>query len=704
MKIGSLDVTIPSLVYAALVVVLGVVNFKLYESKVGARAQGRRIHALQMKLADGNPQSYQEGAELSREILAAEPRCVPAHLWLATFLYLQQKYEEAQEEYEVAAEMEAASAEQRAEAWSGAACAVFARLGEDRREAGIEEAGKRIAKALQAKDDHPDALVAQGILDLWKNEDGSSDKALKTFETVLAGKAQPSIHGAAALHNARGVALSRKGQGAMADAAFVAAEFVKPEWKAPEENRRLSVITSLMEPDMPLDRRQALIDKYIAHTKDFGSQEGLVMNALAVGLWQTKKDLKTRDYVEKAYPKALKLLRSAVQKYPKDPQGYWNIAGLLQDRIWGDVRDAEDSGLMGRVAEDLRDPDYYRQGSERRNLSAEEVGVINDLKGLSRQLGDILGTLLEKVKLKPEKRLRAEKLMFSALELQLVCEATSTDRSRIEKPIRAQADALLEHAEQDAEAVRIVGFYELGQGRYQTALRHLRKAQELGAKGPDVAAFVEQLSRPPVFMNIRPRKGHWFGARPLVSATVLAASCPGPVKLELTYDGKPQNAAVKYGTQIVFYPEDSLLTDGSHEVRIDGEDAAGNAAQHAFKVYVDRQPPTGSATLQEGANLPRPVFKVVLADAGVGVDLTSVRVTLKSMSPKSTPINADLVRNGAYEKDQPGAKAKDGERLPGESFLVASYQDLAPGAYGLKIVFSDLAGNDRTVDAPFNFE
>lgn len=714
MRLGPLDVTLPSLVYLALVVVLVVVNYRLYDSRIETRAQGYYNPTIRKALLGGKTQDLIDGETACQSVLKSAPGLPAANLYLGTFLYRQEKYADAQAAFEAAGESSKLSPAEQALAWSGAGASVFARYRTTQLEKAIEEAGKLFERALKADPKSPEAMVGKATILLWRETKKEPTEALALLDQALAPGRPPARSYAVAAYNARGVALSRTGRGAAADQSFEAAAAVDPDWPAPEQNRRLSAIGSLTLPDLELAKREALIQKYEKITQQFGEHEVLVLNALAVGLWRTRNDLKSREFTEKMYPQIGRQLQRAMSKFKTDPRAYLNQVGVYLWRLYGDAERPEEKGLVADLPADLVDP-YNTLGASnllippassegRRMLSPDEQKLVTEVLDLARQAAKVLDELLLRVKLPQEDRLNTEKLLVGMLELQQVCATLRDDRAKLNARLSERAQVLLEQGPNDAEALRISGAIELRQGRYGPALERLRAAQSKGDKSPELEKLLAQLGRPPEFVRTRPVKNRWYGARPLLGGAVHVPSNPGPLKLELLYDGKEQSQSVRWDTQILMLLDDGSMKDGTHEVKLTATDGAGNVGESAFKLYIDRRAPTGTLELEAGTALPRPVWKIVLADAGVGVDLNTVRITLKSLTPGATPLNLLLVQNGAYTKDLPAIQAKAGDRLAQETFKLSSTGDLLPGTYGVKVEFADLAGNERTLDKPFKLE
>lgn len=700
MKIGPLNVGIPTLVYLALVVIVAITDFQLFTARSAQRNEGRLERPIRECMNEGSDDALRKGADFCREIIAATPNAAAAHLYLGSFLYRLGQYKEAQAAFETGAKLPGIAASDAAMAYTGAGVSAFAQAPAGERSKSTAEAECLFTKALEADKNSPDAKACLGIMILWKGGLSAPTDALAKFNEVLEGKRPAARLMASRLYNARGVTLARLGRAGESDESFLAAETIDPGWRAVQENRTLTLISSLGLPGMPLDMRMKLIDKYKDNISAFKPNEYAARNSIATGLYLTRKDVMSKVYLEKNLPLAEKMLNAAAADKPAEPAAYKNVAGLYQDRLYGDPGEGGRDGLVAQLP-----PDYFRPPNSAPNIWREGPAsdrpqasqqLLEDIRKCAHAEIEALSRLITKAKLNTAQQVEAQLHIFGAQYLLMATSTASESEKRLGDLIKSAA-ATVSLAEENPAALRAYGSLLLRAGDYKKAFEFLGKAREKGDGSEDLSKSLEEMSRKPVIYDMRPRRvGHFGKGRPLFGGSIQVLSCPGPVAATLTIDGKKMDAALS-GTQLLALAYDTQMTDGEHKVVLDVEDAIGNKAQMSVSHFVDKRPPTLKLDPDGGEqDGPRPTWTIVLEDVGVGIDQASVKVEFNSLGAGSTPCKDVLVSEGVYQKEITSLNVKQNDKIAGESFKIAPIRDLGAGSYQLRIIFADKAGNLKT--------
>jgi len=700
MKIGPINVSISTLVYLALVVVVAIANFQLYMSREAQRLEGRMERPIRDCHADGSDEALKRGVELCRQVTQAAPDSVAAHLHLGSLLHRLSQFKDAQAAFEAAAKVPNVSNHHAAMAYTGAAVCAFAQVPAGERSKQTAAAEALLKQALAASKDDADAKACLGILTLWKGGLSAPAEALALFNEALGAKRPPARLMASRLYNARGVALSRLGRASEADESFQGAGTIDPGWKPAKENRTLTLISSLGLPGMPVETRMKLIDQYKGDLSPFAPHQYAARNSLAMGLWLTRKDVMSKVYLEKHLPLAEKILNEAIAEQPANPMAYRNLAGLYHDRIFGDPGEGGRDGLLAQLP-----PDFFKPQQEAPNRWKEgaatagpvaDAKVLDDVRRLALAEIEIWNRLLAKAKLDSAQQVETQIHVLGLQFLLAVAMPTPQERDRYFDAALKNGAQVLAVAPDHPVALRAYGSLLLRKGEFRKAQEALAKAREKGDGSDELAKALEALARPPEFFDLRPRRGALFGkGRPLFGASVSVRSCPGPLAVTMSIDGQKMEA-VAGGTQVLALPYDNQLTDGAHEIVIEAEDAVGNKVRHAMQHAVDKRAPTLKLAPETEADGPRPQWSVTLDDVGVGIDSASVKVELSSLGGGATPCKDLLVVDGTYQKDLPGVGVKAGDKVPGGTFKIEPLRDLTAGNYQLRISFADKAGNVKT--------
>ena len=186
---------------------------------------------------------------------------------------------------------------------------------------------------------------------------------------------------------------------------------------------------------------------------------------------------------------------------------------------------------------------------------------------------------------------------------------------------------------------------------------------------------------PPVISNLSPQEGSKINsARPVISAGLSdATSGVNVASVKLSLDGADVVATVT-GSSVSFTPT-SDLSDGSHVVRVEVADRAGNRATAQSTFTTDVTPPVISNLVPQNGSTTdnaRPSISAGLSDATSGVDVGSVRLSLDGVNVTATVTESSV------------------------SFTPTS--DLSDGPHTAQLEVADRAGNRATTQSTFTVQ
>lgn len=700
MKVGKLDITIPALVYLAILLIVVVIDYRMFQAQAFSRLEGRLEPAIRMALVDGSAQALDEGAVACREVLEADPSHPAALLHLGTIQYRQGKYADAQEAFEKAAKSSRADDREKALAQVGAGASVFAQAVPKDRPSAAAKAAEFFTAALAAKEDEPNAKVALAIAQLWL---GKNQEAAKALQEVLESKRPPGLTGTACAYNALGVALSRTGHAGKADQSFQSALAIVPEWKVIEDNRRITAIASMASSDMELEARERLIAQYEGKTRDFGSRECLALNAIGVGLFRTRSFKSDKAYEEAVYPRAMKALKQARKQFPADANTYWNLVGINEQRLFGDAETQGKGSLLAELPAFLFERDL--PGPERTNpwlkgnyrlpepvLSTDQTRVVAEAERSCKELLEILDRLrkIPKLPLKDDTEAILRQLRIQCLLWSL--EPNEMNRKANARLVNELGESVTRQAPDDPRGFRAWGLALYRQGDYKRAYELLEQAVAKGAPAETLKPMLASMQRPMTVFDPRPRSRGWYGGVAMASLSARAPSSWGALSASATVDGAAATVNLE-GTQALILLDPNVLTHGEHQIAFTFADATGASATQSVPFSVDLAPPTLELDPPQTVDGPRPVWTVKLADTGGGVNLKSVNVEFKNVSPSATPCNDVLVRRGLYNHDFANIEVTNGQALSKSVFKVSSARELKAGVYKFIFTFTDMKGN-----------
>lgn len=729
MKIGPLDIGIKTLALSAAIVVVAMLDLKLALSN-NTRIEGFYRVRIPEYLMTGINREYEDGIKQCDNLLTVLRGNVPARLYRATFLYRLKNYDKAKEAFLAIANESAATAPQRAMASFGVGTVVFQVRPEGEKAAAAVEACEWYLKAVKLDPELTDAKVGILAAAIWRlstveegadtpeakavykqvgewlshvlKEAGPESKTaaavnsllVKALDVLEKERRPANFEGMALFYQLKGMVLGRVEQVVESEAAFDAAQAIQIRWPSAVNNQWRMMLKLLPGAKMKLADREALLQKYQARTQNFPKDAPVAFNAFGVGWYRTKESTSDVNFVNRGFPQAIEALRPGFDN--GEPVAMMNAIALLDERLY--------ERLLLPIS-----PDFFlpfppqtsgnlwigEEAAKKKPLSIEAQQYLGPVRQAADGMQKLLTTFVKRG------RLDAKREVDLKLRI-LACETIMAHVEASERPrwveLATRATELKAQAADVPEVLRAFAYLMFMAGNYGEAGKALRRAAELDPNNQKISGLVAAVSATPKLVHPRPSKNGWFGERALVRVTMFSPQAPGGISGgEMLYDGQKVEA-LTVGSQLVYLVPEGRLSDGKHVIKASALDGYGNKAEIEFEFGVDKVPPNAGAEPAPGGDVagPLPVWTIKLSDEGVGVDLMSVQVRLKNIGGGATPCRSVLVENGTYQVDMAGTPAKRGERVPGETFKVASVINLTPGQYELTVSLSDQAGNKRT--------
>lgn len=271
---------------------------------------------------------------------------------------------------------------------------------------------------------------------------------------------------------------------------------------------------------------------------------------------------------------------------------------------------------------------------------------------------------------------------------------------------RAEAQQLLASfgAPDSPLVARMAAVTALDKHDYLTAIKHLRRIEQLEGASPQVTALLAQFATPPEVLGLRVSRLHPYDARPILIAAFTPRAVGAeiaPESVSATLDGSPAQPVVTRAE--LFLRPDQDLAPGDHKVEVALADSLGLKAARSlpFAIEVDKDPPTiVGITPEPNGRTPdfAPVVSFRCTDPS-GIVASSLSVVFGPAGDEG-PRRRDLtiVSEGVYQVDIRGSTVKiaRGSRVERGVVTFQPSQALAPGAYRVKVSVEDMRGNRGT--------
>ncbi|MCX7803995.1 MAG: hypothetical protein N3A38_02285 [Planctomycetota bacterium] len=702
MRVGSVDISWRAAAFAAAILAAAIVDLKLFFDGSRKRAEGFLGERAWRATLDGSPSGMAAAAEYAGKLVEIRPESFEVRWLQAGALLAAGDHAEAERAYAKMLDMPGLTRRQKAMAWVGRGGAAFAGASGRNIEKGRKTAREAFEKALAEDPSCAEASANLGLLLLHEEDDtASAERAVKLLEGAAA--CPPGREAARQVYNGLAVALARVGRVSEADRYFQMAMDASPKWQVPVENRKVTAVASLPDPNVDDKARLEMLERLEAKWPRFGAYEVRALNAAGVGWHLRRKAVGPEEYAAAAAPKAVRYLTKAWEMKPGDSDAAMNLIAvyeqlfadaLEQNRISAPdmAADAGPAGPFGRPASE----DGAGSAPVLDAKAASKLGAL--LTQMETQFSKLYRTRETDKKLRVELALRIALCHRWRAALGLAPRGASLEAALA---VLGEAAAI---APDDPRLLRASAHIKCVLGKYAEAAGELKKYREAGAiAGEDqkaLDAMMEAIGRPPDILWIRPVGGRWWGSRPVLSASIAVRSCPIPPReadCSVTING----AAAQHrlvGTEIVCLsgPED---LKGEAAIKFAAKDALGNSVERQVVLSPDGEPPVLSCSPGDGAMVdgPRPAFEFSISDAGSGVDFKSVNLKLTSASD-APAVNLSVIVAGRY-------KFKFGETgsemLMTEKFRISPPVDLAKGKYKWTLQASDASGNTSSLEAGF---
>src|SRR5262245_53224852 len=125
MKIGKYDFGILAIVYAALFVVLAVVDFSMWRARRDRLTEAWYRKSIVQGMVADSGESIDAAVESCKAFIARQPTHIPARLYLAQIYFKQGKYADAESAWDEIVKSDAAKPEEKAWALVGTGVSLF---------------------------------------------------------------------------------------------------------------------------------------------------------------------------------------------------------------------------------------------------------------------------------------------------------------------------------------------------------------------------------------------------------------------------------------------------------------------------------------------------------------------------------------------------------------------------------------------------
>lgn len=704
MKIGPVDIGVPVLINVGGCAVAVIALFALWNKGAGQRHEAYYREKIMRGLSDGLPERQADGVNAALAFLKVEPNHIPAKLTLANTYAVQANYVEAKKLFEEVAKMPNVTSQEKAIALTAAGVVTFKAAPKEARGPAIDEAEKLFQAAIASDAEFTDAYANIALLQPYKNADKWHAAAEVPARAALDGRIPPSAEALEGLYRMMGMIQKEKNNPTEALKSFDAAQSIRPSGGGgSDQMRRSTKLVGVIQKGLSSEVRRAQIldlERSIGTTGD-RAQQALTAIAMGVAWMELREDT---DWSTNGYLAGVRSFNRAMEYDPKNRLGFQNLSALYDSRVEDLSKQLKGpvTGFNG-VTPPL---DTWKDGAKARRLLATDKNTLYEIRRVLKEHEELWRKFIEKGTPTNEEKVAAKLEMMIQMRRQAY--TMDVDEEASSKPLLEKAFAIAKELETlDSENGPInfaSGMLLLDMKRFGEANIRLKKAAEKGFKSPTLDKILAELGRKPEMIGARPADGQrWFGKRPLVSATLYSPSATDGFRaVELTHNGVPAPSMLM-GSQVLYLPDASKLTDGRHQIQISVIEAI-SATKLQFpplEFSIDRMPPSFKVSPDGGEVDGKAVFSIQLSDP-TGVDLVSVRVLYRSADNSKNPTNREIVVSGRYKVGSPELNIKGNTTIPGESFKVtAGTLPMPPGAYVLDITAKDLSGNEMKASKGF---
>lgn len=704
MKIGPVDIGIPAIANLVGCVAAIVALFVLWNKGTDLRHEAFYRDKILRGLSDGLPERQAEGLSACRAFLAIEPNHIATRLTMANIYALQEHYTEAKQAFDDVVKLPKATPLEKAIALNGSGICALKGSPKEKLAAGVAEAEKLFQAAIESDNSYADAYANLAMLQPYKSAENWHAAAEGPARAALESKVPPTLESLGNVYRLMGVIQQQKKQPTDALKAFDASQAVRPAGAGgSEQMRRTTKLAGVIQNGLPAEVRRTQILEIERSINTLGErpQQSLAMTAVGIAWMNLREEA---DWATNGYPNAVRAFNRAIEYDPRNKLAYRNLSAHYDIQV-----DTLSKQLKGQVTSfnGITPPaDVVKDGIKARRFLPADKGVLPELRRTLKDNEDVWRRFLEKSAPSDEDKTTATLEMIMLLRRQaytMDVDEESTSKVTLDRALVLAKE--LETRAGDSGLVQFsVGMLLLDMKKYGEANLRFTKATEKGFKSETLTKLLTDLSRKPEMIGARPADGQrWFGTRPLVSATLYAPNATEGFKsIEMTHNGTVVPSML-LGSQVLYLPDASKLTDGRHKMQISVIEAVtSNKIEFPpLEFSIDRLPPSWKLLPDGGDVDGKAVFNITLSDP-TGVDVASVRVLYRSMDNSKNPTNREIVISGRYKITAPDLNIKGNQSIAGDSFKVSAGSiPLPPGAYVLDIVAKDLSGNEMKASKGF---
>lgn len=716
MKIGSIELSTPAFIYAAILAALTVLVPTVAFSRWGAiRESWQRDTIINAAAEGGN--SIDDGVAACRAMIATDPSKAAPRLHLGCLLAAAKNYKDAQEAFEHVPDAAKATAEEKSLALTGAGCVLCLDGATGGKPAHVDEAEKLFKKAIEFKDT-PDALAAMAILKSWKSEHSADVDIF--VKKALGSPPAPAPGLLVELYKLNGSLLARNHRAADAANAFQSAKAINPTDLQMDDAARLTLLATLHEPGMNAADRRKAIEKMMQDLEKFGKSKRDALLAIGMAWHAFNGD---PDYTSQngPYEKACATFKTMLDLDQKDALAYKNYASLLEERVAALAAEltVPVTGLNGETP--LGDGGWTVDPVP--NNTAGGNGVLAQPDVL--RLGKITNLLRDEQTLWEQFMARGEPSKEDKIDAKL--RIVSCGRRRVlmaaaTRPVRRDVNynVVLDSGDEQVlkqllpPATDLAALDESGQGHFVLGLLLIEKgdlpaartalleSHKRGFKSAELTKLLATLDAKTKILDAGPMPAeHQFGSAPLIRATLESPLGLSTLKgLKITLDGKDVQSSV-FGSQILYSPRETEMGGGEHVVKILSSDASGAPIElQQFSYQIDKQPPEWKIDPAPGEVKGGVVFSISVTDPS-GVDWASLSAGIRAKT-SANPLDVVVAKNGRYSHSLPSINVKMGENILRSPFKLVTPNPFLPGEYTLWIEVRDLAGNKLKDEKAFS--
>ncbi len=326
MKIGPLEVSISTIVYAAVLLALVIFIPSYALSHYPAMRESWYRDTIINSITEGG-ETIEAGITACKALIAADPAKAAPRMYLGCLLCNNRNYKEAREAFDGVLDAAKATDEDKSLALTAAACAACLDGSKDGKPEHLDEGERLLLKALSIKET-PDALGTMAIVKSWLAKNEAEGFVKKAF----AAEPAPAPALLEQLYKLQGSILSRNHKPAEAGNAFRAVKAVNPDNTQMENNTLVAGLEALTAPGTEPAARRALIEKTTLEVEKFGKGKADAMMAIGTA-WQMLKKEPDYDAPNGPFDKARTTFRQMIDMNPKESRAYRNLATMLEERI-----------------------------------------------------------------------------------------------------------------------------------------------------------------------------------------------------------------------------------------------------------------------------------------------------------------------------------------------------------------------------------